>query len=193
MGWKKLFSGHCARFSDFSWLLLFGIFCFLSSTLQFIPKKDREQTPTHTLSPLSLSLSLQPRSQGPAASWRVWLTHVSGCLPCDIITSSSCCLPRKKGEERRYFGDDNNSEKTFLSAWLTPGGKTQIGGSWAHDSDVVCVRRAKGKKKTVWTYDNTNASRVCHRRYIRDGMNNEVESIIKNFPPDPSPRLNARQ
>lgn len=56
MGWKKLFSGHCARFSDFSWLLLFGNFCFLSSTLQFIPKKKtvNERQPTH--SPLSLSL-----------------------------------------------------------------------------------------------------------------------------------------
>lgn len=189
MGWKKLFSGHCARFSDFSWLLLFENFCFLSSTLQFIPKKRPwTNANPHTLP--SLSLSLQPRSQGPAAR-RVWLTHVSGCLPCDIITSSSCCLPRKKREERRYFGDDNNSEKTFLSAWLTSGGKTQIGGSWAHDS-CVC-KKSKGKKETVWTYDNTKASRVCHRRYIRDGMNNEVESIIKNFPPDPSPRLNARQ
>jgi hypothetical protein len=146
-GGRNCFRVTTRDFQIFLGFFYLGIFFSFSSTLQFIPKKDRERTPTHTLSPLSLSL-LQPRSQGPAAR-RVWLTHVSGCLPCDIITSSSCCLPRKKGEERRYFGDDNNSEKTFLSAWLTSGGKTQIGGSWAHDSDVVCIRRARKQKNSL--------------------------------------------
>lgn len=99
--------------------------------------------PTHTLSPLSLCALCSPDLKDLR---RVWLTHVSGCLPCDIITSSSCCLPRKR--ERRYFWDDNNSEKTFLSAWLTRGKrrKTQIGGSWAHDS-VTFVREYKKSKE----------------------------------------------
>jgi hypothetical protein len=146
MGWKKLFSGHYARFSDFSWLLLFGNFFFFFFDFAIHSEKDRERTPTHTLSSLSLSLSAAPISRTCKES----LTHARFRLPPMWYNHVIFLLSaEKKGEERRYFGDDNNSEKTFLSAWLTPGGKTQIGGSWAHDSDVVCIRRARKQKNSL--------------------------------------------
>jgi hypothetical protein len=64
-GGRNCFRVTTRDFQIFLSFFYLGIFFSFSSTLQFIPKKTvNERQPTH--SPLSLSLSLQPRSQGPA-------------------------------------------------------------------------------------------------------------------------------
>lgn len=85
---KCIVEGHC----DFPFLHLGFVPC---NSFQ----KDREQSPN---SPLSLRVSCTDLKD-----LKTWLTHVSGCLPCDVITSSSPDLyfhkPQKERERERIF------------------------------------------------------------------------------------------